>query len=126
MVKDKKTEQLGMNPSTASGRLVKDILFNLITESGKNMCFHCNNPMTREDFSIEHKIPWLDSGSPKELFFDLGNIAFSHHSCNVGSARPRKYEIKHGTVSGWRRGCRCTDCLKAKAKEKNDYYHRHK
>ena len=52
---NKKAEQLGMNPSTASHRLVKDILYKLIQEKGE-LCYRCNNPMTRDTFSIEHKI----------------------------------------------------------------------
>ena len=39
--KIKKENQLGMNPSTASGRLSKDILFLLIVETGKDNCFQC-------------------------------------------------------------------------------------
>lgn len=88
-----KKEQLGMNPSTASGRLVKDILFKFISIHHPN-CFHCGRPLTRESFSIEHKVAWLHSPNPKELFFDLDNIDFSHHMCNVGAARkiPKKYK----------------------------------
>lgn len=124
MVKNKKAEQLGMNPSTASGRLVKDLLFDSISE--KNFCYHCGKAMTRENFTIEHKIPWLDSEDPVGLFFDLNNIAFSHHSCNVAAARVAKRPIIHGKVSGWKRGCRCTMCLSAKAVEKRKYYHNKK
>lgn len=109
-MKDKKAEQLGMNPSTASGRLVKDILFNIICETGKNVCFHCGKPMDRKDFTIEHKVPWLDSDNPVGLFFDLGNIAFSHHSCNVGAARRPIRQTEHGTIAMYRRGCRCEQC----------------
>lgn len=36
-----KHAQLGINPSTASNRLVKDILFSLIVETGKDICFQC-------------------------------------------------------------------------------------
>jgi len=43
--------------------------------------------MSRDTFSIEHKIPWLDSSDPVGLYFDLNNISFSHHSCNVRAAR---------------------------------------
>lgn len=82
----KKQNQLGMNPSTASGRLVKDLLFKFVQDSHPN-CYRCGLPMTRETFSIEHKTPWLDSSDPVGLFFDLDNIGFSHHSCNVKSAR---------------------------------------
>ena len=83
----KKEKQLGMNPSTASSRLIKDILFKFINDLKLNSCYHCQTPMSRDDFSIEHKTPWLDSETPKELFFDLTNISFSHLSCNVSRSR---------------------------------------
>lgn len=85
--KFKKNNQLGMNYSTASGRLVKDIIFNFINKTNNNFCFHCNKEMSRDNFSVEHKIPWLDSKNPTELFFDLNNIAFSHMFCNFSKAR---------------------------------------
>ena len=80
----KKQSQLGINPSTASHRLVKDLLFNYIKETP---CFHCGKPLTRETFSIEHKVPWLDSEDPVGLYFDLNNIDFSHQACNASAAR---------------------------------------
>ena len=76
-----------MNPSTASGRLVKDILWSLIIKTHQDTCCKCGNKMTRETFSIEHKIPWLDSENPVELYFNLENISFSHLSCNIADAR---------------------------------------
>jgi hypothetical protein len=89
----KKNAQLGMNVGTATYRLTKDILFKFVA-SGEYTCFHCGQPMKREDFSIEHKNPWLDSEDPLRLFFDLENIAFSHKSCNIGAARrPNKLDM---------------------------------
>ena len=75
-----------MNPSTASNRLVKDILYDFVVKAN-HRCFHCGEELSRDTFSIEHKIPWLHSEDPLELFFDLGNIAFSHLRCNIGAAR---------------------------------------
>ena len=91
---DKKTLQLGMNPSTASGRLVKDLLWSLIKQTGQDACCKCGEPMSRETFSIEHVIPWLDSEDPVGLYFDLSNIAYSHLRCNIGDARSarKKYD----------------------------------
>ncbi len=89
----KKQNQLGMNPSTASGRLVKDVLYSLVVQTDQNNCYQCGLPMSRDTFSIEHKEPWLDSEDPLGLYFDLNNISFSHHSCNVAAARKvRKHE----------------------------------
>lgn len=92
----KKQQQLGMNPSTASGRLVKDVLYKLVVQTGQNNCYHCGFPMSRDTFSIEHMVPWLDSEDPLGLFFDLDNISFSHISCNVAAGRKphKKYETK--------------------------------
>ena len=84
---DKKKEQLGMNPSTASGRLVKDILWSFIVKNCQDTCCKCGNKMTRETFSIEHIKPWLDSDNPVDLYFDLDNISYSHLSCNIAAAR---------------------------------------
>ena len=95
-MKDKKSQQLEMNISTAQGRLVKDILWMLLQETNRTKCFVCGKEMSRETFSIEHKIPWLDSDNPKELFFELDNISFSHLSCNISSKRitTKKYFTK--------------------------------
>ena len=85
--KNKKAEQLGMNPSTASNRLVRDLLYDLVVQTHQHRCYHCGEEIARKDFSIEHKTPWLDSETPLQLFFDRHNIAYSHQSCNYGAAR---------------------------------------
>lgn len=85
---EKKNSQLGMPLGTASSKLKKKILFHLLKETGKNICFQCGKTIENEDeLSIEHKIPYLDSENPTELFFDIENIAFSHLSCNIRAAR---------------------------------------
>ncbi len=86
-MQDKRSIQLGMNPSTASHRLIKDILWDLIVKTNQDTCCKCGCKMTRETFSIEHLVPWLDSNNPIELYFDLDNISFSHLSCNIKAAR---------------------------------------
>ena len=91
MSKSKKQKQLGMNPSTASGRLIKDLLFDFAVKNG-HTCHRCKKELTRIDFSIEHIKPWLDSENPIDLFFDLDNIAYSHLKCNIRASRPRKGE----------------------------------
>lgn len=90
----KKQDQLGMNPSTAQHRLVKDILYKLVVATNQNDCFICGSPMSRDTFSIEHKEAWLDSEDPVKNFFDLENISFSHLACNVAAARKplKKYD----------------------------------
>ena len=89
--KIEKQNQLGMNPSTAQHRLVKDILWSFIVKLGLDTCCKCGSKMCRNTFSIEHIVPWLHSRNPLDLFFDLDNISFSHLKCNISDARnPRK------------------------------------
>ena len=120
MSKQKKHDQLGMNYSTASNRLVKDLLFNFICKTGENNCYRCQQPMTRENFSIDHKEPWLDSKKPVELFFNLNNISYSHLVCN--SAAAKKYIKGCGVISSYQRGCRCDLCKAANAKRVSKSY----
>lgn len=78
---------LNENSSTAQNRLVKDLLFSFIVSSESNVCYHCNKPMSREDFSIEHKVPWRHAENAVDLFYNIDNIAYSHQSCNYSAAR---------------------------------------
>ena len=93
----KKNKQLGMNYSTASGRLVKDLLFKFAIELG-HKCHQCGKDLTRDTFSVEHKVPWLDTDNPSGMFFDLDNIAFSHLSCNIKAGR-RPHKKYHSEES---------------------------
>ena len=83
---NKQKLQLGMNPSTANSRLRMDLLFAFATATG-HKCHRCGKPLLREDFSIEHIKPWLDSDDPVGLYFDIENIAYSHQGCNSAAAR---------------------------------------
>jgi hypothetical protein len=76
-----KKEQLGMNPSTAKHRLQVDLLFAFAVQLG-HVCFRCGQPLDRDTFSIDHKESWLKAANPRATYFDLQNIAFSHHWCN--------------------------------------------
>ena len=110
---DKKKQQLGMNPSTAASRLVKDILWKLLQDTGQDSCCKCSEQMTRDTFSIEHIQPWMDSVDPLGLYFDLENISFSHLSCNISDAR-RDRPTNCG-ISRYNSGCRCDICKSAKS-----------
>jgi hypothetical protein len=110
----KKAAQLGMPFGTANGRLKKNILFSLVVRLGENTCFHCKEIIeTVEEFSIEHKEPWQDNDPA--LFWDIGNIAFSHFACNVGQARKLPQSAEHGSSMMYARGCRCEACKTYKA-----------
>ena len=118
----KKQHQLGMNPSTASHRLVKDTLWRLVVQAGQNLCYRCEEPMTRETFSIEHKEAWLDSCDPLGLYFDQENISFSHLSCNIKDSRSGRTPSGCGTEVRYDKGCRCALCKEAKRLKKASRY----
>ena len=100
---DKKANQLGMPLGTASNRLRKSIIFSLIKETNKNICFQCGKEIESEkELSIEHKVPYLDSKNPVELFFDLNNIAFSHLSCNCRAATLNLERTIRDSSTGYR------------------------
>ncbi len=111
---EKKKLQLGMPYGTATNRLRKSIMFDLVCRLELNNCFQCNKTIDNEiEFSIEHKVPYLDSDNPVEKYFSLQNIAFSHHSCNVGASRKTRIP-KHGTSTMYCSpyNCRCELCKK--------------
>ena len=81
----KKDEQLGMDHTTAGHRLRKMLLFEFAKRLGLDKCFRCRKQLTIDDFTIDHKEPWLDVGP--ELFWDVNNIAFSHSKCNILAQR---------------------------------------
>lgn len=101
----KKQQVLGMPYGTACNRLRKLILFKCIQELGKDTCCLCGEKIENVgDMSIEHVVPWLNSDTPKELFWDLDNIAFSHLKCNLAAAdkshTPEQNEkIRQATLS---------------------------
>ena len=110
MSNTKKNFQLGMPYGTANAKLKKSILFQLLREANKNVCFQCGKTIDLiEGLSIEHKIPFLDSENPVDLFFDLNNIAFSHLSCNSAASRKDR-PVKHPSIYAYRNGCKCEDC----------------
>lgn len=109
-----KHEQLGINVSTASNRLIKDLLFNFVIQNNSK-CYRCNGALTRATFSVEHKTPWLHSDNPLELFFSLENIAYSHLICNTSAARRQSSKALHGTPAKYATGCKCIDCKIAEA-----------
>lgn len=88
MSNKKKAEQLGVSYGAAANRLRKMILFSLVRKLDLDWCHQCENRIENIDnFSIEHKIPWFNSDDPRDLYFDLNNIAFSHTGCNYGAKR---------------------------------------
>lgn len=82
MANDKKTELLGLNYSSASSSLRKQIIFQLAQALDLLSCYRCGTLVELYNFSIDHKEAWMQAEDPKGSFFDMNNIAFSHIVCN--------------------------------------------
>jgi hypothetical protein len=120
MIKLKKNKQLGIDAGTAASRLRKELLFKYIRKAGDNYCFQCGAEIeTTDELSVEHKVPWLDSEDPIEMFFNLENIAFSHLKCNIGARRGKR--SSHGILRSYMNGCRCNECKKANSEQQKKY-----
>ncbi len=92
---DNQSKFLGMALGTATGKLRKIIMFDLIKQASKNFCFRCGKQIEYiEDLSIDHKEFWL--GIDKALFWDLDNIEFSHLKCNTLNGRQKELVIIDG------------------------------
>ena len=80
------SNQLGMPRGTASNRLRKLVLFDVLQRHQENLCYRCGLEIkTANELSIEHKKPW--ENTDVNLFWDLTNIAFSHLSCNCAAGK---------------------------------------
>ena len=102
---------LGMPHGTATNRLRKMIMFDLLKRLGEDFCYRCENIIENvDDLSVEHKKPWL--WNDKKLFWDLDNIAFSHLKCNIAN-RPRGIDKNCKEGFHWCNGCK--KCLPVKA-----------
>lgn len=121
---EKKENQLGMSYGKAYNRLLKDIIWMLIVASEKYRCCRCNQFMTREDFTIEHIEPWLDTDDPVKLFFSLDNIGFAHFKCNMEAKRRSGFvsQAVCGTKTMYERGCRCDKCKEASSVYRKSIY----
>lgn len=104
----RKNAFLGMAHGTASNRLRKMVLFDLLQRHGEDVCFKCSEKIENlDELSIEHKQPW--EGVSVELFWSLDNIAFSHLRCNlnhryVGGGAGKRKIGPEGTA--WCRKCK--------------------
>ncbi len=84
----KKSKQLGQPYGTAANRLRKALMFKLAQETGMDRCFRCQQVIDDiREFSIDHKLPWLDTIDPVGNYFDLQNVAFAHLICNITHTR---------------------------------------
>jgi len=101
----RKSDFLGQPLGTATHRLRKMIMFSMAKRLSEDQCFKCGEKIeTLQEFSIEHKRPWLHESI--HLFFDLANIAFSHARCNR-TDRPVAWKQQcFDPKQAWCRGCK--------------------
>lgn len=102
-----KSDFLGESFGTARNRLQRQLLFKYVHLAGDDICYVCNKQIDCiEDFTVEHKEPWLHRENGVRKFWDLDNIAFSHRDCNLphikGGTKLRKIGPE-GTA--WCSGC---------------------
>lgn len=110
----RKSEFLGMSYGTASNRLKKQVMLQLLQRLNADICYKCSEQIeTAEELSIEHIEPWFDREGGQELFWDLSNIAFSHLTCN----RPHTYDRLSLRKVGPDGTAWCTDCGEFKPTE---------
>lgn len=75
-------KNLGMSYDNAYHKLIKKLLFTTLTINNFNICSKCNKDIENvDDLDICHRLSWLDSDNPKELFFDVNNVVFNHMDC---------------------------------------------
>ena len=99
-------QQLGMSPSKARAQLLRRVLFDFIKRLSLDNCFQCGQKIEKlEELTLEHKIPWLHKNP--QLFWDIENIAFSHHICNSAKTRPANSRCEAG--NHWCNHCK--QCL---------------
>ncbi len=121
--KTRRSEFLGENLGTASNRLRKMILFELVQQTKQDNCYRCGKTIESvRDLSIEHKERWLDVDV--DLFWDMDNIAFSHLACNSANGERKNRDKTHcpqghlygeKTTRRYKGTCRrCTTCEKAR------------
>lgn len=82
----KRYKLLGVPYGTAANQLRKMIIFDFAKKFNMDICYRCGEKIENlKDFSIEHKEAWMQAKDPKEAFYNLDNIAFSHFICNAGA-----------------------------------------
>lgn len=58
-------------------------MFELVEKCNMDTYYRCDAENKNfEDFTIDHKESWLLSNESVNMFYSMGNIAFSHAKCN--------------------------------------------
>jgi len=102
---ERKTQLLGESFSKAAHKLRKNLLFQLAKQLNLLTCHQCGQPIeTVDEMSIEHIEAWMSAPNPRESFYDLNNVAFSHLRCNSGAANRNAQYCEKGHLLTQRAG----------------------
>ena len=125
---DIKSALLGENFSTASNKLKKSIMFDLIKRLELDNCYRCTLKIERiEELSVEHLEAWQRAENPVEAFYSLENIGFSHLNCNRQAAIPSAKKYKDKTEYSQAKWARHYAKNKEEVlRKKRERYHRNK
>jgi len=74
---------LGDETKAARFKLLRALAYEYMKMKFHGLCHNCHKFVEREDFSLEHIIPWMNSFDPKRFFYDVQNLTISHISCNA-------------------------------------------
>lgn len=83
-----KNNMLGDSYQKLTAQLRKAVLLHYITLAGHHVCSRCGIPITDPvQLSLDHVVPWMHESDALKLFTDIGNVRFSHTSCNSAHRR---------------------------------------
>ena len=102
----KSARQLGMSYATASNRLRKQFMFEILRRHHEDFCYRCKGEIkTAKELSIDHMIDWLDNDP--SLFWKIENVTVSHLLCNTLAGRKVASNKKIvGPGNAWCTGCK--------------------
>lgn len=105
---NKKSKFLDLPYGTAMHRLRKAVMFQLVQQAKRDICYRCGLVIgSVDELTIEHKQEW--EGVSVELFWSLDNIAFSHARCNKPSRFRQEQILRVQRGFG-----RCSTCKQEK------------
>jgi hypothetical protein len=93
-------EQLGMPLGTATHKLRKMVILELLKQLKRSNCCRCKLPIqTAEEMSMDHIEPWRNLDVSK--FWDVNNIGFSHKACNVPHVYRNGHPVRETSPQGF-------------------------
>lgn len=102
-VNKRKQQKLGVSIGSAQRRLMKQKLFQILQRIDENNCYRCGKKiLSVDELSFDHILPWYTSDVPRETYFDLANVTFSHLRCNAEAGAPLNSRDRVNPTTGYR------------------------